>query len=316
LKATLKAGAAFKQDFMRVLLFGASGHLGRAIARAVVEAGHELTVVVRSRQKAAVFNMLSCQTQIIPHIDRTTLEGSCAPFEVVISALGKSVSPNDRSHPGFVEVDLQTNTLILEEAVRARVRQFIYVSAFGAERYPQLTYFRVHEEMARRVMASGIPYLIVKPPALFSAFLDLVELARKGRLMTIGTGRHLTNPIHEEDLASLLVEGIGGNSAVLEAGGPEALSRNRINEIIQEEVAPDKKVRRIPVLLVKSALPLLRIVDRNLYDKISFFLAVLEEEVLAPKKGEQLLREYVRKAIMGEKKMEPGEMISSLNRPV
>ena len=88
------------------------------------------------------------------------------------------------------------------------VKKFIYISAFHAERYPHLTYFHVHQQFAERLMRSGLAYTIIKPPALFSAFIDLFELAEKGRLINMGKGDKLTNPVYEGDVAAVCINAI------------------------------------------------------------------------------------------------------------
>ncbi len=56
------------------------------------------------------------------------------------------------------------------------------LSAFHSEKYLHLEYFRVHHELAERLKKSGINYSIIKPPAIFSGFLDMIEMAKKGQL--------------------------------------------------------------------------------------------------------------------------------------
>jgi hypothetical protein len=45
-------------------------------------------------------------------------------------------------------------------------------------------------------MEADITHHIVKPPALFCAFNDMIPMARNGLLVQFGKGNHTTNPIH------------------------------------------------------------------------------------------------------------------------
>jgi uncharacterized protein YbjT (DUF2867 family) len=116
------------------------------------------------------------------------LTGICNNQDIVISALGKSISLNDKSSPGFIDVDFKANKNILEEALKSSISKFIYVSAFHAEQYQHLTYFKVHHDFAELLKQSGIHYSTVKPSAIFSAFIDLLDTARNGQLVTMGKG--------------------------------------------------------------------------------------------------------------------------------
>ncbi len=96
-------------------------------------------------------------------------------------------------------------------------------------------------------------------------------------------------------MAKICVDGIKQDNSVIEAGGKTVYSRKQINDIIQKIVDPSKKVRTIPVSILKLGLPLLRLANTNLYDKIAFFLEVTQHDTIAPKKGDTNLEEYIKK---------------------
>ncbi len=279
----------------KILLFGATGNLGYAIARALHDHGYLTTAAVRNSKQAGLLQPITEAVMEIDFESNESLKGIAAGFDIVISALGKSVSPFDRSKGRFREIDLDINRKILEEAIVQKVSKFVYISALAAEQYPGLEYFAVHHEMTELVKLSGIEYLIVKPPALFSAFIDLMKMAGKGQLVTIGNGEKKTNPISENDLAEIIVQQLDKKNPVIEAGGPEILSRKQINEIIQKEINPGKKVRSIPMGLIKSILPVVKIFDRNSYDKMAFFLEVMQHDLQAPVLGQEKLADYVKR---------------------
>lgn len=281
----------------RILLFGASGHLGKRVAAELVARGHQLARVVRSKAKTSELTHPAMETKVVNLSRPDEWAGLTEGFDAVVSCLGKSVSPTDRSRASFREVDLDINTNILKDAVRQEVRKFVYVSAFHSEQLTHLEYFRVHHEFSQRLIQSGIDYSIIKPPAIFSAFLDLIAMARKGRLVHLGTGEHMTNPIYEGDLAKVVVDSISQSKVVREVGGVETLSRRQLNELVQQEINPDKKIPTVPLRLVQTFLPLLKMMDRNAYDKFAFFLGVMQQDVVAPPVGEKRFVDYVRENV-------------------
>ena len=141
---------------------------------------------------------------------------------------------------------------------------------------------------------SGLNFAIIKPPAIYSAFKDAFALAAKGWLVTLGKGDKKTNPIYEGDLANIIVDSIDSENTIVEAGGPAILTRHEINEIIQNEIAPGKKVRHLPLLAIDIFLPLLKTINGNVYDKVAFFTAVMKEDTVAPQRGKMPFSEYVR----------------------
>src|ERR1700741_3958568 len=166
----------------KVLLFGATGNLGKEIAKEAVKQGYELTAVVRNQTKTSELTGIATHFVIADIASSNSLTNICEGFDVVVSALGKSVSLNDKSKPSFRDIDLNANSAILNEAVKSKIQKFVYVSAFESEKYPQLEYFKVHHEFSEKLKASGINYSIIQPPAIFCAFIDMISMSKKGQL--------------------------------------------------------------------------------------------------------------------------------------
>jgi len=278
----------------KVLLFGATGHLGRALAGELKSRNYQLDLAVRNLARA---ESLKIPRDRILKWDPESAESLPSIFgepEVVVSSLGKSVSPNARDKQSFNEVDFQLNREILKLAIARNVRKFVYISAFHSERYPHLEYFRVHEAFCHELKHSGIDYSIIKPTSLFSAYLDMIPMAKKGALFTVGKGTCKTNPIAENDVAKLAVDAIGLPNTVIDAGGPGVYTRRELAEILQQAIAPDRRVKRMPVSLLRCFLPLIRIVDRNLFDKLDFFVEVMEADTVAPVRGMTRFEDFVQ----------------------
>ncbi len=82
----------------KVLLFGATGNLGKEIGKEVVKQGCELTAVVRNKAKAEELTGIATRFVIADIANPSSLANICTGFDVVISALGKSVSLNDKTN--------------------------------------------------------------------------------------------------------------------------------------------------------------------------------------------------------------------------
>jgi uncharacterized protein YbjT (DUF2867 family) len=277
-----------------ILLFGGTGHLGQKIASELKFRQYKTTAVVRSKDKGEALKDLVDEYIIADVTKATSLKDICNGYPIIISSLGKSVSLNDRNKYRFRDIDYGANMIILYEAIKSDVKKFVYVSALGAERYTDLEYFKTHQQFSEALKKSGIDYSIIKPPALFSAFLDLIPMARKGQLATLGKGDKKTNPIYEGDLARVVADSINLTNVEIEAGGKNIYTRKQINQIIQNAVNPNKKVATVPFTLVNIMLPVIKLLDRNLYDKLAFYAAVVQHDAIAPAIGEMSLEEYIQ----------------------
>lgn len=281
----------------KLLLFGATGKLGKEIAKVAKQQGYDLTVVVRNKDKAQQLTSITNSYIVADITHPQALTDICNGFDIIISALGKSVSPKDHSKPSFNDIDLVANSNILYGAKKSGVKKFVYVSAFHSEKYLHLEYFRVHHEFEERLKASGINYSIIKPPAIFSGFLDMIDLAKKGQLFNIGKGDKRTNPVYEVDLANECVNSIKDENVVKEIGGKTVYTRRELNEIIQKEVCPAKSTKNVPLWAFNFSLPVLKVLKRNMYDKFAFFIAVMQEDIIAPQVGQMKFEDYIKMKI-------------------
>jgi uncharacterized protein YbjT (DUF2867 family) len=278
----------------KVILFGATGNLGKEIAKELVNQGYELTVVVRNEQKAKALTHITSKYIVADVCNKSTLENIFDKQDIVVSALGKSVSPNDKSKPTFKQVDYDANKNILDEAIKASITKFVYISAFHSEKYLHLEYFKVHHDFSELLIKSGIDYSIIKPPAIFSAFIDMIEMAKKGQLVNIGQGDKKTNPIYEGDLAKITVNSINLKNSITETGGKTIYTRRQLNEIVQNEINTHKKLRTIPIALFKISLPIIKLFNKNTFDKFAFFIEVMQHDTIAPQLGTMTFEEYVK----------------------
>jgi len=279
---------------MKVILFGSTGNLGLATAIELKRQGYELTAVARNKSKLDVLKYNGIDNIVANFEDSDVLAELCTGYDVVISTLGKSVSLNDRSKPSFYEIDYVINSRILDAAKKSNVKKMVYVSAFHSEKYQHLSYFKVHHDVSMLIQQSGIDYSIIKPPAIFSAFIDMIELAAKGQLMNIGIGDKKTNPIYEGDLAQIVVNSIHQPFAIVEAGGNNVYSRKQLNEMVQQAVDNKRKIRRIPMPIFKILLRTMAIFDRNAFDKLAFFAEVMQHDTIAPPIGKMRFEDYIK----------------------
>ena len=105
-----------------VILFGGTGNLGKKIAEELKDNSFDVTAVVRNEKKAKEISHLA-KPIVADVTNPQSLSGICNDFDIVISSLGKSVSPNDKSKPSFRKIDLNANSHILDEAVKGGIKK-------------------------------------------------------------------------------------------------------------------------------------------------------------------------------------------------
>lgn len=272
---------------VQILVAGATGELGRAVAGELTRRGHRVRALARR-------GVPGVDVRIADALKPSTLRGSCDGVEAVFSCVGASTLPAfSRGWRKFTRFDTPANLHLLAESRRAGVRKFVYVGVAAADRLAHLDYVRAHELVVAALRSSGLEYAVIKPTGFFSAFAGMLPMARKGSLPIFGNGTARTNPIHEADLAGICADAIERGSGEEEVGGPEALTRRRIAELAFEAVGLPAVLRTAPEIPVRAAAFLLRPFHPRIAHLIPFYIDVWKLDHVAPMRGSRRLGEYL-----------------------
>jgi len=114
----------------RVLVAGATGYLGGFVVRELKSRGHVVRAL--ARPSASCDALLGVADEVVRgEITRPeTLAGICDWIDAVFSSVGITRQQDGLT---FRDVDHEGNRNLLDAALAARVRRFVYVSAFDAD---------------------------------------------------------------------------------------------------------------------------------------------------------------------------------------
>lgn len=277
----------------KILVAGSTGSLGFEVVKLLKERGYYVRALAINENDAEKLQGVADDIFIGDAQNPETLKGLCDQVRVLFSALGKSVSMFSSDKSSFKEIDYQANKNILDQALKGKVQRIVYVSVFGSDKYKELELAKAHHLFTNEIKKSGLSYTILHPVAIFTGLHDILLMAKKGQVITVGNGDKKTNPIHQVDLAKVCVDNIINGKNHVEAGGPKIYTRNEIAELACEAVGNAKNVN-IPEWLAELGLPLVKVWDKTFYDKLSFFKEVLTEDAIAPQFGQHLLEGYFK----------------------
>ncbi len=214
---------------MRVLMTGATGFIGRNLARALLAQGHELVCAVRDPARldlgAGTWRAVQVDLAASPDVAfwRPHLDG----VDAVINAVGII-----REQPGqtFVALHDRAPSILFQAASEAGVRIAVQVSALGADDHAQSRYHRSKKAADDTLRALTLSGAVVQPSIVYgdspgSAMFH--TMAASPVLAMPQAGGMQVQPVHVDDV----VQGI---LAVLQAPptpvatvafvGPEPLS--------------------------------------------------------------------------------------------
>ena len=279
----------------KVLVAGATGYLGRFVVQEFKNRGHWVRALARNPQKLekpgpflepAVRDDVD-EVFVGEVTDPQTLSGLCDGVDIVFSSIGIT---RQRDKVSFMDVDYQGNKNILELAVKASVRKFIFVSVFKADMIKNLAEAR--EMFVRDLKESGLDYAVIRPTGYFSDMTENLKMAKSGRIWLIGEGQNKINPIHGADLARVCVDAVESQDREIPVGGPETYRHREIAALAYSVLGKPEKITSIPIWLVNSAVKIIRPFSKHYHTLASFFATVMQNDFDAPKTGSHSLKEY------------------------
>lgn len=244
-----------------ILLTGATGVIGSALLRRLLDGGHEVRCLVRDPRRLGPNRV---RVQI-------TLGGLADPVALRQAVRGVSdvvhLAAGIRDQPGasIEELNAMATVRLLRDAERAGVERFVFFSAMGAKPISRTRFFRAKALAERAVLAARIQGLVFAPSLVYAPgdpWLTLLgRLAHLPWMPISGSGRTRFQPIWAEDVAAC-VEGALGPSAVrdgrrFEIAGPEALTYEDIVRLALEAEGHRRPLVHVPLGLVRLGLGVL-----------------------------------------------------------
>ena len=282
----------------RVLVAGATGYLGKFSVQAFKERGYSVRVLTRSKERLSEPGPFTAPALAQDDMDEVfvgeitkpeTLTGLMDGIDLVFSSVGIS---RQRDMLTFDQVDYQCNQNLIDLAVAAGVKRFVYVSMQGAENIMQLAITQAHEKVVDALKASGMEYRVVRPCGYFSDMGVLLDMAKKGRAYLVGPGDNKMSPIHGRDLAHVCVDTAEGDALEVEAGGPDTMTQREAVEMAFDVVGKPPKVTVIPMWLARGLVKFIGLLSKQFGDLADFIVTAGEIDGVGPSRGKTSLRSY------------------------
>jgi divinyl chlorophyllide a 8-vinyl-reductase len=251
----------------RVLLFGATGTIGRATLRALVAEGHEVVCFVRGATPATFASGVpgvTVRRGDVRDTDSLKRDGFRAEhFDAVVSCMAsRSGTPRDAW-----AIDHQAHINVLAAAKEAGVRQMVLLSAICVQK-PLLEFQRAKLAFEQALMSSGLTWSIVRPTAFFKSLSGQVKRVQAGKPFLVFGDGTLTacKPISDDDLGAFIASCVTDPSRqnrILPIGGPgEALTPRQQGELLFAQAGRAPRFKQVPVALLDVIIGVLSALGR------------------------------------------------------
>jgi uncharacterized protein YbjT (DUF2867 family) len=241
-------------------VFGGSGFVGRYAVAALTKQGWRVRAAVRRPDLAGFLQPAGLVGQVAPVQANLryppSVQRALAGSKFVVNAVGVLASGGKQT---FRAIHVEGPRAIAKAAWEAGVRQFVHISAIGADAKSSSRYARSKAEGERALLEEFPGAIIVRPSIVFGPedefFNRFAAMARISPLLPlIGGGRARFQPVFVGDLGAAIAAvglGAGKPGTVYEAGGPEVLSFRELLDLTQEWCDRSRGYLPLPFWLAK-----------------------------------------------------------------
>lgn len=233
------------------LVVGATGLLGGEICRQLVAGGKPVKALVRPTSdpvKVEALQRLGATLVQGDLKDRSSLDAACQGVTTVISTASSTLSrqPGD----SIQTVDLEGQLSLVDAAKAGGVEHFIFIS-FRSNPGLQYPLDDAKRAVEQHLKTSGLAYTILQAGYFMEVWLgpalgfDYANASAR----IYGEGHNGLSWISYKDVAQFAVASLdnpAGRNAVIEVGGPQALSPLEVVQIFEEVGGQPLAIERVP----------------------------------------------------------------------
>jgi divinyl chlorophyllide a 8-vinyl-reductase len=270
----VQTGSPQGMSSRRVFVIGATGTIGQATVRALLQRGHQVVCFVRPRAGVRGALAADASRQLLHGAtvrfgavtDPAALarDGLCGEhFDVLVSCLASRTGvPRDAW-----AVDHQAHVHALEAARAAGVTQVVLLSAICVQK-PLLAFQHAKLAFEKYLIESGLTYSIVRPTAFFKSLSGQIERVRRGKpFLLFGDGRLTAcKPISDRDLGAYLADCLDQpdrQNRILPIGGPgPAITSREQGDKLFALLGRPPKFSHVPVALLDVIIAVLGTLGR------------------------------------------------------
>jgi NADH dehydrogenase len=239
---------------MLVTVFGGGGFIGRHIVQRLAAAGHSIRIAGRDTERAARLCTMGGVGQITPVAASITDEASSARAvagaDIVINLVGILFE----SRAGdFQRIQAEGAGRVARLAAAAGAKQFLHLSAIGADAGSPSLYAQTKAAGEAAVLAAFPGAIILRPSVVFGAedqfFNRFAGLAAMLPFMPVVAGETRFQPVYVGDVADAAMAALADPMAagkVFELGGPRVMSMRQVLRYILDVTGRRRPMIALP----------------------------------------------------------------------
>jgi uncharacterized protein YbjT (DUF2867 family) len=257
---------------MTLLIVGATGTLGRQIARRALDEGYKVRCLVRNPRKAAFLKEWGAELVIGNVCTPSTLVPALAGVTAVIDA----ATARAADVSSFERVDWNGKVNLIQAAVEAKIDRFIFFSILGAENYPDVPLMEIKRCTELYLKESGLNYTILRPCGFMQGIISqfAVPILEGQPVWLTGESSPIaymdTQDIAKFAIRALVVPETGNRTFPI--AGNRAWSGKEIISLCERQSDKEAKVTTLPLGVIRAIRQTFRFFEWswNASDRLAF----------------------------------------------
>ena len=236
---------------MKILLVGATGTLGRQIAKQAIEEGHEVRCFVRNPRKASFLQEWGCELTKGNLLNSGDLNYALQDIEVVIdSATGR---PEDSK--SIYETDWDGKLNLFNACESKKIKRVIFLSILLTEKFRNVPLMDVKYCTEKLLEKSNFDYTIFKCAAFMQGVISqfAIPVLNSQAVWMSGTPTKIAY-MNTQDMAKIIVSSINNPKSYklsLPLVGPKAWNSEEVISLCEKYSNKKAKIFRVSPFLIK-----------------------------------------------------------------
>ncbi len=251
-----------------ILLFGASGQIGRNLIRKLSQNNYKITAVTRNTHRAGYIlktqaNPGYLELVEVKNFSSQKIEDLMKNTTICINLIGILF---EKEKDQFKTIHTDLPDLLSQKAKKFQIEKFVQISSLGIEKATESNYAKSKLEGEKKIKENFKNSIILKPSIVYSVddnfttrFMTL--LSRLPMMPLYYNGNTKFSPIHVSDLTDIILKTINGktNALTLECIGPEIITFKEIIKKLLTSIQKKRLLIPIPYQLASLSAKILQI---------------------------------------------------------
>lgn len=275
---------------MKILIVGATGTLGRQIAKQAVEEGHDVRCIVRNPRKASFLQEWGCELTKGNLLNKSDISYSLQDIETVIDVA--TSRPDDRR--SIYETDWEGKLNLFNSCESKNIKRVVFLSILLTEEFRNVPLMDIKYCTEKLLEQSSLDYTIFKSAAFMQGVIGqfAIPILDSQAVWMSGTPTKIAY-MNTQDMAKIILSSLNNEDTFrlsLPLVGPKAWDANEVITLCEKFSDKKAKIFRVSPFIIKATQAVVSFFQDSL--NVSERLAFAEVTSSGKELNEDMTRTY------------------------